>query len=106
VRNAKGDPLRTDTVMYGASLTKTVFAYHVLQLVDQGKLALDTPLLGYLDEPLPDYDPDAIYRDKIRPLSGPRRGSALAAYHRAHRAHRFGRLPQFPCDPWRYRGSV
>src|SRR4051794_39233214 len=27
VRNAAGDPLRTDTVMYGASLTKTVFAY-------------------------------------------------------------------------------
>jgi CubicO group peptidase (beta-lactamase class C family) len=23
-RNAKGDPLQTDTVMYGASLTKTV----------------------------------------------------------------------------------
>src|SRR4051794_1449451 len=25
VRNAKGDPLATDAVMYGASLTKTVF---------------------------------------------------------------------------------
>jgi len=24
IRNAKGDPLTTDTVMYGASLTKTV----------------------------------------------------------------------------------
>ncbi len=42
-RNVKGDPLATDTVMYGASLTKTVFAYTVLQLVDQGKLKLDTP---------------------------------------------------------------
>ena len=38
IRNAKGDPLTTDTVMYGASLTKTVFAYTVMQLVDQGKL--------------------------------------------------------------------
>ncbi len=27
-RNAQGEPLTTDTVMYGASLTKTVFAYH------------------------------------------------------------------------------
>ncbi len=27
IRNAKGDPLTTDTVMYGASLTKMVFAY-------------------------------------------------------------------------------
>lgn len=31
VRNAKGDSLATDTVMYGASLTKTVFAYAVMQ---------------------------------------------------------------------------
>src|ERR1044072_7803024 len=38
VRNAKGDPLTTDTVMYGASLTKTVFAYKVMQMVDQHKL--------------------------------------------------------------------
>jgi CubicO group peptidase (beta-lactamase class C family) len=30
-RNAKGDPLTTDTVMYGASVTKTVFAYTVMQ---------------------------------------------------------------------------
>ena len=37
-RNAKGDPLATDTIMYGASITKTVFAYTVMQLVDQGKL--------------------------------------------------------------------
>jgi len=43
VRNAKGDPLTAETIMYGASLTKTVFAYTVMQLVDQGKLKLDTP---------------------------------------------------------------
>jgi len=73
VRNAGGDPLRTDTVMYGASLTKTVFAYSVLQLVDQGKLALDAPLADDLDKPLPDYDTEAIYPDKYGPyrnLSG------------------------------------
>jgi CubicO group peptidase (beta-lactamase class C family) len=67
VRNAQGDPLRTDTVMYGASLTKTVFAYTVLQLVDQGKLSLDVPLADDLDKPLPDYDTDAIYPDKYGP---------------------------------------
>jgi CubicO group peptidase (beta-lactamase class C family) len=67
VRNADNDPLRTDTVMYGASLTKTVFAYTVLRLVDQGKLALDTPLAAYLDQPLPEYDTEAIYPNKYGP---------------------------------------
>lgn len=67
IRNAKGDPLQTDTVMYGASLTKTVFAYTVLQLADQGKLTLDTPLSDLLDQPLPDYDPEAIYPGKYGP---------------------------------------
>jgi CubicO group peptidase (beta-lactamase class C family) len=67
VRNARNDPLRTDTVMYGASLTKVVFAYSVLQLVDQRKLALDTPLAAYLDRPLPEYDTNAIYPDKYGP---------------------------------------
>jgi CubicO group peptidase (beta-lactamase class C family) len=67
VRNAKGDPLRADTVMYGASLTKTVFAYAALQLVDRGRLKLDTPLAAYLDKPLPDYDPEAIHPEKYAP---------------------------------------
>ena len=80
VRNANGDPLNTDTVMYGASLTKTVFAYTVLQLVDQGKLSLDTPLDDYLDKPLPDYDTNAIYPDKYGPyhdLAGDPRWKAI-----------------------------
>src|SRR5688572_23152766 len=34
-------PLQTDTIMYGASLTKTAFAYMMLQLVDEGRLDLD-----------------------------------------------------------------
>ena len=67
VRNASGDPLNVDTVMYGASLTKTVFAYVVMQLVDQGKLALDTPIAADLDQPLPDYGPDPVFPDKYGP---------------------------------------
>ena len=54
-RNAQGDPLTTDTVMYGASLTKAVFAYTVMQLVEEGKVALDTPVAAYLAKPLPEY---------------------------------------------------
>src|ERR1700678_1869960 len=64
IRNANGDPLTTDTVMYGASLTKMVFAYTVMQLVDQGKLNLDTPLKDDLDKPLPSYGPDPVFPDK------------------------------------------
>jgi CubicO group peptidase (beta-lactamase class C family) len=67
VRNAKGDPLTTDTVMYAASLTKTVFAYTMMQLVDQRKLTLDTPLKDNLDKPLPNYGPDPVFPDKYGP---------------------------------------
>jgi CubicO group peptidase (beta-lactamase class C family) len=67
IRNAKGDPLSTDTIMYGASLTKTVFAYTVMQLVDQGKLNLDTPIKDDLDKPLPTYGPDPVFPDKYGP---------------------------------------
>lgn len=67
IRDAKGDPLTTDTVMYGASLTKTVFAYTVMQLVDQRKIKLDTPVKDDLDEPLPSYGPDPVFPDKYGP---------------------------------------
>src|ERR1051325_2388339 len=57
VRNAAGDPLKTDTIMYGASLTKTVVAYATLKMVDAGKIDLDAPIADYLDKPLPNYGP-------------------------------------------------
>ena len=49
VRNANGDTLDTNTIMYGASLTKAVFTYLVVRLVDAGKVDLDKPLASYLD---------------------------------------------------------
>lgn len=67
IRNAGGDPLTTNTVMYGASLTKTVFAYTVMQLVDQGRLKLDVPIKVDLDNPLPSYGPDPVFPDKYGP---------------------------------------
>lgn len=54
-RNAANQPLTVDTIMYGASLAKTVFATLVLQLVDEGRIDLDAPLARYLPKPLSDY---------------------------------------------------
>jgi len=70
VRNEKGDPLNPQTVMYAASITKAVFSYYVMMLVDEGKLDLDTPIATYLPKPLPDYK---AYAD----LAGDERWRAL-----------------------------
>src|ERR1700733_3240935 len=43
------EPLDTATVMYGASLSKAVFAFLVMQLVQEGIIDLDKPLYKYLD---------------------------------------------------------
>jgi CubicO group peptidase (beta-lactamase class C family) len=51
----KNLPLQTDTIMYGASLTKFAFADMVMQLVDEGKVDLDRSIAAYLPKPLPEY---------------------------------------------------
>jgi CubicO group peptidase (beta-lactamase class C family) len=62
-RNAAGDPLTDHTVMYGASLTKTVFAYTVMKLAEEGRLDLDRSIAEYLPRPLPDYGSPDAYGD-------------------------------------------
>ena len=47
-----GKALRTDTEIYGASLSKAVFPVLVMKLVEQGVLDLDKPLQQYAKEPL------------------------------------------------------
>jgi CubicO group peptidase (beta-lactamase class C family) len=51
----KNLPLTENSVMTAASLTKSTFAYMVLQLVDEGVINLDTPVQDYLPRPLPEY---------------------------------------------------
>ncbi|MCY1076360.1 serine hydrolase domain-containing protein [Archangium lansingense] len=69
VRNAAGEPLRPDTIMYGASLTKAVFAYMVAQLAEEGVIGLDTPIDRLLPKPLPDYT-DPQLEDRYARWSG------------------------------------
>ncbi len=54
---ATGARMTTDTVLEAASLSKPVFAYAALKLVDRGILKLDAPLAGYLPEPYIQDDP-------------------------------------------------
>jgi CubicO group peptidase (beta-lactamase class C family) len=46
----------TATCFYAASLAKPLFAYLVMQLVDEKVIDLDKPLYTYLPKPLPEYE--------------------------------------------------
>jgi len=50
-------PVEHDTVFEACSMSKPLFAYEVLKLVEQGRLDLDRPLVEYLDEPRTFPDP-------------------------------------------------
>jgi len=52
---AAGIPFDEKTVTGAASLSKTVFAYLVMLLTEEGVIGLDRPLQDYLAKPLPDY---------------------------------------------------
>jgi CubicO group peptidase (beta-lactamase class C family) len=54
------EPVSDNTVFEAASMTKPVFAYTVLRLVDRGVLTLDTPLYNYL--PYDDIAHDERYK--------------------------------------------
>ena len=51
----KNLPLTVDSVMSAASISKSTFAYMVMQLVDKGLFDLDKPIYQYLPKPLPEY---------------------------------------------------
>jgi CubicO group peptidase (beta-lactamase class C family) len=97
VRNAKSDPLTTSTVMYGASLTKTVFAYYALMLADEGRLDLDRPLASMLPRPLPDYGNLEAY-GAWGDLAGDQRWRRLTARHLLTHSSGFANFSFFEPD--------
>ena len=60
--------------MYGASLTKPLIAYMVLQLVGEELIDLDAPLASYLPKQLPEYE-------EFSDLAGDDRWRLLTARH-------------------------
>ena len=56
----KNELLDDNTIILGASFSKVVFTYVVMQLVQEKVLEIDKPLYTYLEKPLPEYD---AYKD-------------------------------------------
>ncbi|MHC0440211.1 serine hydrolase domain-containing protein [Flavobacterium sp. 3-210] len=55
--------LQLNTNMYGASLSKAVFAVLVLKLTEEGVLDLDKSLQSYLPKPIYEYEPKVWHED-------------------------------------------
>ncbi|NMH26769.1 serine hydrolase domain-containing protein [Flavobacterium silvaticum] len=62
------EPIKMDTNMYGASLSKPVFATMVMRLVEEGILDLDKPLQDYLPKPIYEYTPTKKWHDNYKDL--------------------------------------
>jgi serine-type D-Ala-D-Ala carboxypeptidase/endopeptidase len=61
-------PLKTSTNIYGASLSKAVFAVLVMKLAEEGTLDLDKPLQQYLPKPIYEYTPVMKWHDNYGDL--------------------------------------
>ena len=70
VDRRSGKPAGPETVFRAASLSKPVFSYLVMKLVDEGLLEIDQPLAGFINPPFTSYPEYAS-------LKGDRRVEAL-----------------------------
>ena len=73
-------PASPTTVLRTASLSKPVFAYLVMRLVDAGEVGLDQPLGSFIDPPYVAYPPYAALR------ADPRHGTVTPAMLLSHSA--------------------
>ena len=62
------EPINKETNFYGASLSKSVFAVMVMQLVEKGILDLDKPLQEYLPKPIYEYASTKKWHDNYQDL--------------------------------------
>ena len=62
------EPIKNSTNIYGASLSKPVFAVLVMKLVEEGVLDLDQPLQDYLKKPIYEYTPAKKWHDNYSDL--------------------------------------
>jgi len=62
------ETIQSNTNFYGASLSKSVFAVLVMQLVEKGILDLDKPLQEYLPKPIYEYKPTKKWHDNYQDL--------------------------------------
>jgi CubicO group peptidase (beta-lactamase class C family) len=70
-------PMERETTTWAASITKSVFATYVMQLVERGEFSLDTPLVKQLPRSLDAYDEyretaSALMQDPAWPTVTPR----------------------------------
>lgn len=94
----KGELIDTATTFYAASFSKSVFAFVVMHLVQEGLIDLDKPLYQYLPKPIPEYD---NYKD----LAGDDRWKLITARHCLSHTTGFPNWRQFnPRDNknWKY----
>ena len=57
MRRAPDLPMNRETTTWAASITKSVFATYVMQLVERGEFNLDIPVAQQLPRPLDQYEP-------------------------------------------------
>jgi CubicO group peptidase (beta-lactamase class C family) len=62
------EPIKSTTNIYGASLSKVVFAVLVMKLVEERLLDLDKPLQDYLPKPIYEYTPSKKWHDNYSDL--------------------------------------
>jgi len=67
VDTKSGKPAGPGTVFRAASLSKPVFSYLVMKLVDEGLIEIDQPLAGFIDPPFTSYPEYASLKGDARP---------------------------------------